>query len=142
MAGWAGPASRLASVSGGGILYDVAATSAHSAWAVGQTGSMFSAKPATMVERWRGGAWRRLPGPTGASGGSLDAVAATSAGHAWAVGQAGGPLGSRTATLIERWNGTRWRIVPSPNPASGGRALYTLAVTSARSAWAVGCVAC
>src|SRR5262249_7079915 len=66
-AGWAGPASRSASVSGGGILFGVAATSARSAWAVGLSGS--AGKPATLIEHWGGGAWKRVPSPAIASGG-------------------------------------------------------------------------
>jgi len=133
-AGWAGPASRLASVGRGGILYGAAAISARSAWAVGLADP---ARPKTLIERWRGGVWRRLPSPTSASGGSLSAVAVTSADRAWAVGQTGSLATLKPSTLIERWNGTRWRIVPSPTPAHGG-ALYGVAAASARSAWAVG----
>jgi hypothetical protein len=133
-AGWAGPASRLASVRGGGILYGVAEISGRSAWAVGQTGGSLSTRPRTLILRWNGGAWRRLPSPTRASGRSLTAVAVTSAGRAWAVGQTGR---ATLSTLIERWNGTRWRIVPGPNPAHSG-ALFGVAAVSARSAWAVG----
>jgi hypothetical protein len=134
-AGWTGPAPRLASVTGGGILFGVAATSARDAWAVGLSGR--ARTPATLIERWNGAAWKRVPSPSSASGGLLNAVAVTSAGRAWAAGQTGSLVSSKPATLIERWNGTRWKRVPSPNPARGGT-LYGLAVTSARSAWAVG----
>jgi hypothetical protein len=132
---WAGPTSRLASASGEGMLFGVAATSARSAWAVGLTGR--ARQPATLIERWDGGAWKRVPSPASASGGLLDAVAVTSARSAWAAGQTRSLVSSRPATLIERWDGTAWKRVPSPNPARGGT-LYGLAVTSARSGWAVG----
>jgi hypothetical protein len=58
-------------------------------------------------------------------------VAATSATSAWAVGSTG------AYTLIERWNGTAWKQVPSPTPTSGG-SLNAVAATSGRNAWAVG----
>jgi len=48
-----------------------------------------------------------------------------------------GNVGS-AQTLIERWNGTGWTRVSSPNPA-GGSALIGVAATSATNAWAVGC---
>lgn len=71
---------------------------------------------------------------------SLSSVAATSARDAWAVGSY--DTGSGAKTLIEHWNGTAWRIVPSPNPASGGQfttnALTGVVALSATNAWAVG----
>jgi hypothetical protein len=67
-------------------------------------------------------------------------VAATSTANAWAVGTFA--VGSNTRTLTERWNGTRWQHVTSPNP--GGTAgpisneLNAVAATSSSNAWAVG----
>jgi hypothetical protein len=69
----------------------------------------------------------------------LAAVAATSAGDAWAVGTTGmGPLtcGACT-TLILHWNGSTWKRVPSPD-LSAGSGLVGVAATSADDAWAVG----
>jgi hypothetical protein len=45
-------------------------------------------------------------------------------------------VGSGARTLIEHWNGTRWKRVPAP----GGRGAFLSAVAagSARSAWAAG----
>jgi hypothetical protein len=59
--------------------------------------------------------------------GGLAGVAAASARRAWAAG----------GTLILRWNGTRWKQVPSPGSANIIE-LRSVAVTSARNAWAVG----
>src|SRR5215472_5583188 len=73
------------------------------------------------------------PGPSLVFGYRLNSVAAVSAGSAWAVGgtvdRSRGPV-----TVIERWNGTSWALVPSP--AVGYLASVT--ATSARNAWAVG----
>src|SRR5215469_10071998 len=66
------------------------------------------------------------------SSGMLSSVAATSASNAWAVGDLG-----NGKTLIVRWNGTAWKQVSSPSPASGST-LSGVAVTSAANAWAVG----
>ena len=132
---WAGQPSRLASLRADGMLFGVAAISARSAWAVGLAGRARS--PRTLIERWGGGAWRRVPSPATASGGMLNTVAVTSARGAWAAGQTGSLFSSKPTTLIERWNGTAWRRVPSPNPVGGGT-LYGLAAISDHSAWAVG----
>jgi hypothetical protein len=74
------------------------------------------------------------PGPVASftTGGNLEAVSATSASSAWAVGCAN----RCSRTLTERWNGTAWTQVPSPGPA--GSVLSGVADVSAGSAWAVG----
>ena len=74
-----------------------------------------------------------MPSPAPAGGGSLEAVAATSASNAWAVGL----TDSTHKALIERWNGTVWKQVPTPTPAGGG-SLAGVAATSGSNAWAVG----
>jgi hypothetical protein len=69
---------------------------AHSAWAVGATGT------ASLILGWNGRAWRRASHP-GAASSSLVAVAATSARSAWAVGET-----ATGKTLILHWNGRTW----------------------------------
>ena len=54
------------------------------------------------------------------------------AGSAWAVGFSG----TSDRALIEQWNGTTWKTVPSPSPTGSG--LVSVAATSASNAWAVG----
>ncbi len=114
-----------------GQLFGVAATSASNAWAVGQV----SGSGKTIILRWNGTAWKRVPSPTPKGGGALYAVAATSASNAWAVGASDAPPGT---TQILHWNGTAWKHVPSPTPKGGG-ALFGVAATSASNVWAVGC---
>jgi hypothetical protein len=114
-----------------GQLFGVAATSTNNAWAVGQVTS--SGK--TIILRWNGTAWARVPSPTPSGGGALYAVTATSASNAWAVGGSDTPPG---ITQILHWNGSTWKQVPSPTPSNGG-ALFGVAATSADNAWAVGC---
>ncbi len=124
-----------------GHLSGVAATSAANAWAVGGYGSISSAK--TLIVRWNGTAWTRVPSPTPAGGGELGGVAATSASSAWAVGCTSCSHIDSFKGLILGWNGKVWRRVPSPLPAYGkyGNALAGVAATSAANAWAVGCTA-
>ncbi len=125
----------------GSALSGVAAVSAHRAWAVGCTALCFlhSERPHTVILRWNGTAWKRVPSPRLAKTGALNGVAASSARNAWAVGCAGhcfGP-GATTKTMTVRWNGTAWKYVTSPSPA-GNSVLTAVAATSARRAWAVG----
>ena len=117
------------------LLTDVAATSATNAWAVGFIGSLTTKPAKTLIERWNGTAWRLVPSPTPADGGSLIGVAAGGARSVWAVGFTGSG-NSPKQSLIEHWHGTRWRRVPSTAPA--GSALIDVAVISERNAWAVG----
>jgi hypothetical protein len=84
---------------------------------------------------------RATPAQQGASAfvtaGTLNAVAASSARNAWAVGYAGADPALATTTLTVHWNGTTWKRLPSPSPGRQGE-LSAVAVRSAHLAWAVG----
>lgn len=86
-------------------------------------------------------AWRIVPNM---APGPLNGVVALSANEAWAVGNTstkGRPGGSpaRTGrTLVERWDGTRWAQVPSPNAGPGENVLYAVDAISSDDIWAVG----
>jgi len=118
------------------VLYGLAVTSTRGAWAVGCTGCL-RAKPETLILRWNGTAWKRVPSPNPADGGTLAGVAVTSARNAWAVGYTEGPSQRQPKTVIERWDGTKWKLVASPSPAGTAR-LFGVAGASTHSAWAVG----
>ena len=68
---------------------------------------------------------------------SLDAVTATSARNAWAVGSYFNALSTRGHSLIERWDGTTWSVQPSPSPGDFDD-LVAVTATSTRDAWALG----
>ena len=77
----------------------------------------FAAVPAEAASAAPGGAsaspacktWVHVKSPNAGSGDNdLFGVAATSAGDAWAVGQAF--TGVVTKNLIEHWNGTAWKL--------------------------------
>jgi hypothetical protein len=119
------------------------ATASAGAWAVGWRAGHDS--DLTLIEHWNGTSWTHVPSPNPATVfATLTGVAATSAGHAWAVGYSTTSQTtrlSRVRTLIERWNGTAWSLVPSPNPAARPRAdnrLSAVTALSSDSAWAVG----
>ncbi len=93
-------------------LASVSVTSAANAWAVGHIANRI------LILHWNGAKWVRMPAPdpVGATKAQLTGVSAVSSSIAWAVGEADYPHGV-SKLLIERWDGTSWKLVPVPNPA-------------------------
>jgi hypothetical protein len=93
----------------------------------------------TLAERWNGIGWTIQATPNPAQGGAqLGGVSCPSASACVAVGTTVDSMGNPTGTLAEQWNGTAWRIVPSPNPASGGATFNSVSCASAAACTAVG----
>ena len=81
--------------------------------------------------------WGAQPPSVGTYGNDLLAVTVLSPCDGWAVGYRSD--GSLTAeTLVEHWNGTTWKVVPSPSPSGHYNYLAGIAATSAHNVWAVG----
>lgn len=81
--------------------------------------------------------WQNIYTPTPNGNGILTAVAAIpGTNHLWSVGFTN-PAGYQQ-TLIERWDGTAWSVVPSPNRPQGNNYLQGVAATAPNDAWAVG----
>ena len=115
------------------LLQGVTSISPSDMWAVG----FFNGK--TLTEHWDGTRWKLVKSPNGTSGSQLTAVSAVSSTDVWAVGiqdTAGPATGIRT--LIEHWDGTKWKVIPSPNASSEGDDLYAVTAISTNDAWAVG----
>jgi hypothetical protein len=94
----------------------------------------------TLAESWNGTKWAIQPtsNPAGALGDSLSGVSCSSATACTAVGFYGNRLGLDT-TLAEAWNGTKWAIEPTPNPAgSPDSNLSAVSCTLAAACKAVG----
>ncbi len=120
-------------------LSGVAVLSSCNAWAVG---AYFNDQNEdfgqTLIEHWNGSSWKQVPSPS--PGGTAETnilfgVDAVSRANIWAVGRyshSGADL-----TLIEHWNGTAWKQVPSPNVTSAN-ILYSVTAVSAADVWAVG----
>jgi hypothetical protein len=121
---------------GGGELRDVDALSSSDAWAVGFTNSSVGFD--TLIERWTGTAWSIVPSPNLSAQNTLIGVKAFSATDAWAVGSNNVPGTLNFATLIERWDGTRWSIVPSPSPDPFENGLVDVDGVAPNDVWAVG----
>jgi hypothetical protein len=92
-----------------------------------------------LIERWDGSSWTVVSSPNVAKSNDnlLVSTTCTSATNCWAVGyyNSGGP----TKTLIERWNGTAWAIVSSPNAtALDYNILGSVACVSSSDCYTVG----
>jgi hypothetical protein len=103
-------------------LHGVATVAPNDVWAVGGT-----------IMHWDGSAWSMI---AGAVSGELYAAAAARASDVWAVGTYWN--GSAVATLIERWDGMHWSLVPSPNGQGFASQLSGITVVAANDVWAVG----
>ena len=71
-----------------------------------------------------------------AGGGELSDTSFVSASQSWAVGNVGAATHANQ-TLIERFNGSAWSVVPSPNQGTGNNALNGVSMISG-AGWAVG----
>lgn len=78
------------------------------------------------------------PDPAGANVSVLSSVACSSGRACTAVGSSAASLSSPTLTLAERWDGTRWRIQPTPTPKGTSDTLFGVSCPSARACIAVG----
>ena len=138
---WNGSAWRVVPLPGSaatGQLSGVAALSARAAWAVGCSGCGFGSDQSLIV-RWNGRTWQRAAVPATGSSSQLSGVSVQSARSVWAVGSGGRTRLGVPKTLIFRWNGARWKRVPSPSsPDGNGGALASVLATSSANAWAVG----
>ena len=124
----------------GGQLNGVSCTSASFCVAVGLQSLTTSTCCKTFVERWNGLAWTggsSTPVPAKSAYSRLAAVSCTSALKCFAVGTSS--INGTSFTLVERWNGTAWATVASPNPRIGtGGYFNAVSCTSATSCVAAG----
>jgi hypothetical protein len=121
-------------------LYAVAALAIDDAWTVGAATT--DGVSQTLILHWDGTAWSRVPSPSPLNAANiLRGVVALASDDVWAVGTALNSFtpGSRQFALIEHWDGTRWSIVPSPNPGGEINELSGVGrIGSSNGLWAVG----
>ena len=123
------------------LLQGVSADSPNDVWVVGSESQGDGAPPTvTRVYHFDGARWRQVPSPNvfPAGGGSdqLNGVVALSPTDVWAVGTVTANSGG-SQTLIEHYDGTSWKVVPSPNPAPDSE-LSAVTAVSPRDIYAVG----
>ena len=119
-------------------LSSVSCATAANCVAVGSSNTLTS--PAkTIAQRWNGNRWSIIasPNPTASLESRLVGVSCTAAKNCVAVGQ------FRTTsdvdkTLVERLNGNRWSISPSPSPSADISLLAGVSCASSTTCFAVG----
>jgi len=135
---WTVVASPNAVSSTADDLLSVTAVSTSDVYAVGWYVSA-AGKYQPLVEHWDGTLWSLVtPSVNPAVNQYFQSVTAISSTDVWAVGYATG-AGGVDATLAERWDGTTWSVVGTPNTsaAQSNRLSAVTAITST-DVWAVG----
>lgn len=108
-------------------LNSVTAVAEDDVWAVGNADSE------AVSLHWDGERWTEVDAHVRGDFSDFTAVSAASADEVWAVGtHSGGD------TLTSRWDGTRWRTVPSPNPGFILTKLSGVTAVGPDDIWAVG----
>jgi len=117
------------------ILFSISGSRRDDVWAVGSWGSVpggYGGKgDHALALHWDGRSWSRIATPAVAQRSLLLGVV-TRGGRAWAVGDR--RFQPHQQTLIERWDGARWSVVPSP----AGFSLAAVTTSSGGAVWTVG----
>jgi hypothetical protein len=96
----------------------------------------------TLVETFAGGPWAIQPSADqGTTANVLQSVSCSSAAACTAVGDFVNNIGKSNQahnTLIERWNGSSWTVVPSTDPAAAGDSLDSVSCPDAHHCVAAG----
>ncbi len=128
-----------------GDLYGISCVNAADCTAVGASVGNPPQPTATpirdraLIEHWNGSAWTIMASPVLPASGSLGEISCTGPSRCIAVGMTGGGTAQQTRTLVERRNGSRWVIVPSPNPAGAAySSLSSVSCTGPVNCMAVG----
>jgi len=135
------------------VLTGVSCPSSANCWAVGSYGTFGTvSNPGTALNQalhWNGRRWSLVatPDPAGISAGAdneLSGVACSSPADCWAVGHyvTSGKQGGTGFNQALHWNGRKWSLVATPQPAGSAagaqNALSGLACSPPASCWAVG----
>ncbi|HZT31921.1 MAG TPA: hypothetical protein VFA33_18675 [Bryobacteraceae bacterium] len=125
------------------ILNGVVAVSPTDVTAVGFLLNTSIPNALTLVEHWDGAKWRVVPSPNVSTAANdanhLNAVAAFSASDIYAVGwfEDAATVGQHH-TLIERFDGSAWRIIASPTAGAAQHLNGVFALAGTRNAWVAG----
>lgn len=118
-------------------LFGVAAISSNDVWAVGRSLDN-SNRPRALAMHWDGSSWKLAATPQMPPGqvAQLIGVAGATPKQVWAVGWTGGDGNTYETALVLQWNGSEWKLMPTPSEA--GTQLRGVATHSSGNAWAVG----
>jgi hypothetical protein len=107
-------------------------------------GESFDPSALVFAEHWNGSKWSSVAPYTSFFASAFNGIAQISHGDAWGVGYEEPSQQQQVPqTMIARWNGSSWSIVPSPNKEPTSRyllnnTLYGVAAQSSNDVWAVG----
>jgi len=137
------PSANTGILGEGDLLVSVSCASPASCIAAGEYELGGTGRPATFVEQWDGKTWKIVTSADPArSYAALEGVSCKSATSCVAVGHYVTPRNrfdfGPTKTLAERWNGTKWTIVSSPNPGTAISDLAAVSCWSTTHCFAVG----
>jgi hypothetical protein len=145
---WDGSAWTATSLlSGDAFLFGASADATNDAWAVGFNGPENDSSR-TLAMHFDGTNWKQVAAPSVGSGANqLNGVLALAPNDVWAVGfstPVPPPKEAATLTLIEHFDGSSWKVVPSPNVGPNSiyqsNRLFGLTANSSTDIWAFGSV--
>ncbi len=124
-----------------GLLNRIACPSRNACVAVGQFQVHGSSKSRTLIEKWGGKGWRRMPSPnpvSGVNGSELHDVSCLSARYCLAVGRATNPGNRDARPLAEVLRGSRWHLAAESGSTSALGSFAGVSCASKRACMAVG----
>jgi hypothetical protein len=119
------------------FLSSVTASPGSPTWAVGNGNNCGCGPGTSLIDRWNGHTWGKVPSPTFGGGINLFGVASAHSDRSWAVGLSGGGDGS-TSGVILQWTGSAWTRAPIAALRGDAGGLFGVAATSRSNAWVVG----
>jgi len=118
-------------------LTSVAAVAAGDVWTVGSRYDD-AGMTGTLAAHWDGIRWSAVATPSpGAIASYLASVTALAADDVWAVGYQV-TSAARYETLALHWDGSSWRVVPTPNPGAGDNLIDAVAASAHDDVWSAG----
>jgi hypothetical protein len=126
----------------GVVITGLSALSPRDVWAVGNRGPLvgtYALRGGSVIAHWDGKRWRLMAHPRKPLN-ALVAVLAISTRDVWAVGAFEGSIAPGVTvanTLAEHWDGSRWRVIPTPNSNGSGQ-LQSIVALASDDVWAAG----
>ena len=137
---WSTIASNNSTSTTDNVLSAVAVVSSKNVWAVGYYVDATTGYKQALTEEWNGISWTVFPGAALTTTNTVltGLVVIPNTTRLWAVGYTTDPISGLSQTLIERWSGTAWSVVPSANVSTGNNFLNSVTIVTAKNVWAAG----
>jgi hypothetical protein len=125
------------------VLNAVTAIATNDVWAVGFSWNSCTADLIPMAIHWNGTKWTTVATPITpamkslAGNSAFNGVVSFASNNVLAVGYQPAANGA-VLTLVERWDGSKWSIVSTPNGSAGGQSFSAVSASSPNDIWAVG----